>query len=221
MIAMRLLRRAALAIVCAVGNPGFGQSVESQLPAAARPFVPCGATSLAIAAKIVGRPIPNESLASAVREDGSSTFADLRRVALEHGLYAVSVMLNPEQLSNLRHVAILQLVMRPRLDRPWQEHFTVYAGPSSKRGVIHVLDPIAELGRGEVLLRHVAEKWTGAALLVADRPIDLGALRLKPASPWPTRVASALIGAVVCWLVMGVLWIRKQHRRTRSAVSEA
>lgn len=150
--------------------------------------------------KIVGRSASHEALDTVVREDGSSTFAALRRVAEAHGLFALPVQLNTAQLSRLRHIAILQLVMRPRPDRPWQEHFTVFAGPGRSEGSVLILDPIVELGRGDYPLKVLAGKWTGAALLISPSPIDLRAMADGEAeASWPVHVKGALLGAAATW----------------------
>ena len=181
------------------------QSPDASLSKAVEPTLPCGPAALAIAMKIVGCAVPNHALDQVVLQDGSSNFGDLQRIAQQHGAYAVPVMLNSDQLSRLSQVAILQLVRRPSSNLPWKEHFTVFAGPGKLPGNVCVFDPIAELGRGDMPLKVLAKKWTGAALIVSRSPIDLSTIAAPTPSPWRSRVKGGLLGASTTWLLIGGL----------------
>lgn len=176
--------------------------------------MPCGAAAIAMAMSLLDAEYSNADVEAAVREDGSSTFADLRRIAESRGLFAVPVRLNPTQLSDLKQVAILQLVTRPRADAPWREHFVVYAGPGGAPGQVCLFDPIAEMGRGNLPFKVVAEKWTGAAMLLSRTPVNLESIAAPfPERGWRRYGISGLAGASGTWLVIGLATIGRGRRR--------
>lgn len=177
-----------------------------------RARVACGPSAMSFAAKLLRVPVTNAELGALADESGTSTFADLARFARRKKLYAEAFTMTPAQLARLERVAILQLVVRSESTGAWREHFVTWAGPGQSIATGVVFDPVPMSGRGEVPMKILAAKWTGAALVISEDPIDMaeitGESRLLP-----SLLRSGAIGACAgSTALVGMLFVRSRRR---------
>ena len=197
-----------LAVVVSAGSQPSTPVVRAE--AAPAGPVACGPLAMALALRVLERSATDQELASLADAEGSSDFLRMSEFARERGLYTAAVRLNPTQLARLREVAILQLVARPSMGAPWREHFSVYAGAAPSPGNAYIFDPISEWGWGEMPLKKVVSRWTGATLLLSTTPIDLREIAGLPS--WAAYTKAAGIGVTLgpaTFLLLGRLRRRR------------
>jgi rhodanese-related sulfurtransferase len=137
-----------------------------------------------------------------------SSLAELKKCAVDNGLYATPVnRLSTKDLSRCRLPIIIHVKSSPTAQT--YDHYELYLG--TRQGKAAIYDPPRPIET--VHLRTLAPKWDGSALLVSDKPIDLGAIL------GPARLRFALYAAITAVVVLAVRWGRRLFLRSHSALS--
>lgn len=154
--------------------------------------IPCGPGCGAIACRLLGMDIDNESLARLADDRGETSMKAMADYFQSIGLHSLVVRTTPAVIERAPCLAILQLRTPPGAAS--RHHFTVSAGGTSSGG-FYVLDPLAANGRGEIRAESLINKWTGAAVLVSRSPIRVKADRAVAWARGGAVVAGALCAA--------------------------
>lgn len=177
------------------------------------PPLACGPCAMALALHVLDVPTTNEELRGISGRSGTSSFAQLARFARRKGLHAEAFRLTPSQLESLERVAILQVLARHPSGGQWREHFVTWAGPGRTPHTGVIFDPVTTGGRGEVPMKILVGKWTGAALVISKTPVDTREFRSDPLE-WPLYARSGGIGALLATTAWSVT-ARVRRRRGR------
>ncbi|MFH1370307.1 MAG: cysteine peptidase family C39 domain-containing protein [Planctomycetota bacterium] len=133
----------------------------------------CGVYCLYGAMKLLGADInPNELIKQEyIGSTKGSSLAELKRCAEDHGLYATPVKrLTTKDLRRYQLPVIIHV--KSSLARQAYDHYELFLGTRDGKALIYDPPRPIEL----VALRTLAPRWDGSALIVSDKPIDLGAL---------------------------------------------
>lgn len=127
-----------------------------------------------------------------------SSLAELKKCAEDHGLYATPVKrLTTKDLRGLSVPVIVHVKSSPMGQA--YDHYELFLGKREGKALIYDPPSPAEL----VPFRTLAPRWDGSALIVSDKPIDLGALFA------PARLRFAVYAAIALAVILAVRWGRK------------
>ncbi len=137
-----------------------------------------------------------------------SSLAELKKCAEYHGLYAIPVKrLSTKDLRGLCPPVIIHVKSSP-MSRVY-DHYELFLGIREGKALIYDPPRPAEL----VPFRTLTPRWDGSALIVSDKPIDLGALIA------PTRWRFAVYAAIAVTVVLAVRWGRRHLFGIRRAMN--
>lgn len=155
----------------------------------------CGIYCLYGAMKFLGKDCdPNELVKSEyIGSPKGSSLAELKKAAEDHGLYATPVKrLTTKDLRGLSVPVIIHVKSSPA--SPTYDHYELFLGSRDGNALIYDPPSPAEL----VPFATLAPKWDGSALILSDKPIDLGALFS------PARLRFAVYAAIAIAVVLAV-----------------
>ncbi len=166
---------------------GFVAPVEGLVPSRE---AQCGAECLYAAVTLLGREVHYAQL---LRETGTdrqgTTLAGLRHAAGTHGLHALAVRAGRSRLCDLLQSADQRLLA---ICHQEPEHFVlIYL---NAQGYFTLVDPACQYPN-HVAKREDLEKYSGAALLLSDQPIelDLSGGLFASIGPWQAVAGLAIV----------------------------
>ena len=173
-----MLWPAALIIGMLLGGADGSQVLVS--PRSRSERVSCGPAAASVVMAFHKREVVDERLRGLVDTEGSTSFADLCRFFREQRLDAIPLRARPEDVSQLRGIAILQLAL-PRAENAESgvgdrtEHFVVAIGDGHSS--IRILDTsLPREVQHRMSLESALRNCTGNILVVREIPIRLGPL---------------------------------------------
>jgi len=170
----------------------------------------CGIYCLYGAMRFLGRDCdPNELIKQEyIGSTKGSSLAELQKAAESHGLYAAPVKrLSTKDLRRYQLPVILHVKSSP-IARTY-DHYELFLGAKEDEALLY--DPPRPIE--SVPFRTLAPIWDGSALIVSDKPIDLGALF------GPARLRFAMYAALAAAAVIAVRWGRQYFFRSRPALN--
>jgi len=163
----------------------------------------CGIYCLYAAAKTLGEDIDGLSLLDPnyVGSFNGSTLAELKKAALDHGLYAVAAKnLATRELRNCPYPVILHV--KDDLSSSQYDHYILFLGYSE--GLATVWDP--PRAPEKVSLINIAIRWDGQGLIISDAPFDVGGLFSS------ARLQFAIYSVAVAVVILLIRWCRPLFR---------
>jgi len=160
----------------------------------------CGIYCLYGAMKFLGMDSdPNELIRPEyIGSPKGSSLAELKKAAEAHGLYATPVKrLSTKDLRRYQLPVIIHV--KSSLTSQGYDHYELFLGNRDDKALIYDPPNPAEL----VQFATLAPKWDGSALIVSDKPIDLGALFA------PAHLRFAIYAAIAIAVVLVVRWGRR------------
>lgn len=170
----------------------------------------CGIYCLYGAMRFFGVQIdPNELIRQEyIGSSKGSSLAELKKAAEDYGLYATPVKrLTTKDLRSQSLPVIIHVKSFPTGQA--YDHYELFLGTREGNAMIYDPPSPPEL----VQFAALAPKWDGSALLVSDKPIDLGALFA------PARLRFAVYAAIALAVVLAVRWGRKHFFGISGAVN--
>jgi rhodanese-related sulfurtransferase len=161
----------------------------------------CGVYCLYGAMKFLGTDCdPNELIKPEyIGTPAGSSLAELKKCAEDHGLYATPVKrLSTKDLRRYQLPVIIHV--KSSLTGQAYDHYELFLGTREGKALIYDPPSPAEL----VPFKTLTPRWDGSALIVSEKPIDLGALFA------PARRRFAVYAAIALAVVLAVRWGRKQ-----------
>jgi rhodanese-related sulfurtransferase len=161
----------------------------------------CGIYCLYAAAKVLGKDIDSRELIDPnyVGSHEGSSLAELKKAAEDHGLYAVPVgKLTTRELRQSPYRIILHV--KSASDRKRYDHYVLFLGTKSRQARLY--DPPNPVKL--VPFYELAPRWDGTGLIVAPRPIDLGAVFGR------ARKRFIMYAAIAISVILGVRWGRQR-----------
>ena len=191
---------------------GAAADLHDWVPARARASrVACGPAAASVVLCYHGIRVPEASLDALVRADGTTTFADLCRLFQSEGLDPIAVRCGPEDLRELRGVAVLQLLVpdvagERGASRP---QFVVAIGNGSE-GLRIVDSRLPKETWGRLETEATLRLWGGNALVVRREGMSGGWILTG------TGAALAALGGLTAGRRLG-RWIGMRPRELRAA----
>jgi rhodanese-related sulfurtransferase len=160
----------------------------------------CGIYCLYGAMKFLGRDCDPNGLIKQeyIGAPAGSSLAELKKCAEDYGLYATPVKrLSTKDLRGLSPPVIIHV--KSYLTARVYDHYELFLGTRQDKALIYDPPRPIEL----TPFRTLAPRWDGSALIISDKPIDLGALTA------PTRRRFAVYTVITIAVVLTLRWVRK------------